>query len=209
MLNDDGESLLRFFLSKGAPVDGLPADPGSPLRWAPSTSIAEILLENGATLKHTSSLHAAAAKHRQADSIALMNLYLDHGVDINELLFDGRPVTGRGNMDKDFGTALHIAAREGSKLAARAGSPEGGLERVKLLVERGADVKKLSKEGLTARDWAQLWERHKEKEYLEEIMTARGIPFADVVSEDDSPGEGEESYPDDRQLTLRICAQIL
>ena len=205
MLNHDGESLLRFFLSRGAPVNGLPTDPGSPLRWAPNTTIAKILLENGATLKHTSALHAAAAMYDQAESIALMNLYLDNGVDINELLFDGRPVTGRGNSDKDFGTALHIAAREGSKRAARSGLPDGGLERLKLLVERGADVSKLSKAGRTARDWAQLWERQKEKEYLEEVMTARGIPFEDVVISEDS---GDEHYSDDYPMTLRICAQI-
>ena len=206
MSNHNGESLLQYLLSEGAPVNGLPTDPGSPLRWAPNTTIAKILLSHGATLKHTSALHAAAAKYDQADSIGLMNLYLDNGVDINELLFEGRPVTGRGNSNKDFGTALHIAAREGSRLAARAGLPDGGLERVKLLVERGADVSKPSKYGRTARDWAQLWERQKEKEYLEEVMTARGIPFEDVVISEDSE---DEHYSDDHPITLRTCAQIL
>ena len=205
MSNHNGESLLEYLLSEGAPVNGLPTNPGSPLRWAPNSAIAKILLSHGATLKHTSALHAAAAKYVQADSIALMNLYLDNGVDINELLFEGRPVTGRRNGDNDYGTALHYAAREGSKLAARAGLPEGGLERLKLLVERGADVAKLSTDGQTARDWAQLWQRQPEKEYLEEVMTARGIPFEDVVISEDS---GDEHYSDDYPMTLRLCADI-
>ncbi len=144
MRNQDGESLLRLFLAKGAPVNGFSTDPGSPLRWAPNTAIAKILLSKGATLEHTGALHAAAAIPAEADSLALMNLYLDKGVDINELEFEGRPVTGRENFNKDHGTALHVAAEEGS------------VERVKLLVKRGANLKKLSKNGYTARDWAQL-----------------------------------------------------
>ena len=93
MLNHDGESLLEFFLSEGAPVNGLPEDPGSPLRWAPNTAVAK-LLSKGAITEHTGALHAAARKPTEADSLALMDLYLDKGVDINELEFEGRPVTG-------------------------------------------------------------------------------------------------------------------
>ena len=59
------------------------------------------------------------------------------------------------------------------------------MERVKLLVERGADLKKLSKNRFTARDWAQLSKKQQTKEYLEGIMAAKGILFEDVVINND------------------------
>ena len=183
MLNQDAENLLRFLLSKGAPVNGLITDPGSPLRWAPNTAIARILLSNGAILKHSGALHAAAYKRSETDSLALMNLYLDNGANINELGFKGSPVTGRGTSFADHGTALHVAANTNS------------VERVKLLINRGADLKIVSKNGYTARDWAQLRDRRgrskpKTREYLEGLMIANGIPFEDVIIESDD-GEDE------------------
>ena len=179
MSNPDGESLLKWFLDHGAPVNGLPSDPGAPLRSAPTATMASHLLDRGAVLKHTSALHAAVARDSEADALPLMKLLLDNGIDINELEYEGRDRLPRGASLRDHGTALHVAAKEGS------------VERAKVLVEGGADLEKKSKNGYTARDWAQLEEKEDIKTYLETVMRQRGIEVRELSEEEEEEEEEE------------------
>ena len=177
MSNPDGESLLKWFLDHGAPVNGLPSDPGAPLRKAPTATMASYLLSRGAIVKYTSALHVAVARENDADALALINLLLDHGIDINELEYEGRDKLPRGAGLSDHGTALHVAATEGS------------MERAKVLVERGADLGKKSRYGYTARDRAQLEKKEDVKTYLENVMRQRGMEVRELEEEDDEEEE--------------------
>ena len=179
MSNPDGESLLEWFLDHGAPVNGLPSNPGAPLRKAPTATMALCLLSRGAVVKHTSALHAAVARENDTDALSLMNLLLDNGIDINELEYEGRDRLPREAGLSDHGTALHVAAAEGS------------VERAKVLVERGADLGKKSRYGYTARDRAQLEEKEDVKIYLENVMRHRGMEVREL---DEEREDDEEEY---------------
>lgn len=168
MENEDAETLVQWFLSHGASPNGLASDPGSPLRSAPTVAIASLLLSKGATLKNTSALHAAADYPDETKSLARMDFLLNNGIDINEREFEGRPVPRRSSRVRDHGTALYAAAEYGE------------ISRVRLLVERGADVALKSRFGHTARDIALLYGKEDIKEYLEKVMRERGIEIKDV-----------------------------
>ena len=180
MSNPDGESLLKWFLDHGAPVNGLPSDPGAPLRKAPTATMASYLLSRGAVVKYTSALHAAVARENDADALPLINLLLDHGIDVNELEYEGRDKLPREAGLSDHGTALHVAATEGS------------VERAKVLVERGADLEKKSRYGYTARDRAQLEKKEDVKTYLENVMRQRGMEVSELDEEEEDEEEEEE-----------------
>ena len=180
MSNPDGESHLKWFLDHGAPVNGLPSDPGAPLRKAPTATMASYLLNRGAVVKYTSALHAAVARENDADALPLINLLLVHGVDINELEYEGRDKLPREAGLSDHGTALHVAAKEGS------------VERAKVLVERGADLEKKSRYGYTARDRAQLEKKDDVRTYLENVMRQRGIEVRELDEEEEEEDEEEE-----------------
>ena len=173
MSHPEGESLLKWFLDRGAPANGLPSDPGAPLRCAGNAAMVTLLLSHGANLKHTSALHAATLGRSDAEALPLMNCLLDNGVDIDELEYEGRDNLPREAASRDHGTALHIAASEGS------------MERAKLLVERGADLAKRSKNDYTARDHAQLSKTEEVKTYLEGVMRERGIEVREVDEEEE------------------------
>ena len=87
--------------------------------------MASLPLSRGAALKSTSALHAAVARNNDAQVLALMKIPLDNGIDIDELECEGRDKLPRGASLHDHGTALHVAAVEGS------------VERARILVDRG------------------------------------------------------------------------
>lgn len=138
-----------------------------------------MLLSHGAKIQHTSALHSAARLPTDELSIPLLIFLLDQGIDIDELEFDGRPITGRSDGIRDHGTALHVAAKRGS------------VERLRILVERGADLAKKSKNGYTARDIAQLYEKEDAKAFLETAMRERCIAFEQLVIQDNEEEEEE------------------
>jgi len=138
-----------------------------------------MLLAHGAKLQHTGALHSAARLPTDALSIPLISFLLDQGIDIDEQEFDGRPITGRSDGRRDHGTALHVAAECGS------------VERLRTLVDRGADLAKKSKNGYTARDIAQLFEKEDAKAFLETAMRERCLAFEQLVVEDDEEEEEE------------------
>ncbi|KAK0506987.1 hypothetical protein JMJ35_010687 [Cladonia borealis] len=182
MSHPDSESLLQWFLDNGAPPNGLPSAPGSPIRWAvmiaSNPAIPSLLISRGATLKHTSALHSAAYRRDDDASIAMMGCLLKAGIDINELEYEGWDKLPRDAYCQDWGTALHTAAKEGSVPKAR------------FLVENGADLGKKSGWGYTARDRAQLSKKEDVKRYLEVVMRDRGMEFTDLeIKEEGSEDE--------------------
>ena len=180
--NTDSESLLQWFLDNGAPPNGLPSDPSQPLRWAvmgaSSPAIPSLLISHGATVKHTSALHTATYRRGDEASIAIMECLLKAGIDINELEYEGQDKLPRSACHKDWGTALHTAAKEGS------------VPRARMLVENGVDLGKKSRQGYTARDRAQISEKENVKIYLEAVIRERGIEFTDSeIKEEGSKDE--------------------
>ena len=108
-----------------------------------------------------------------------MECLLKAGIDINELEYEGREdKLPREACHKDWGTALHTAAKEGSVTRAR------------ILVENGVDLGKKSRWGYTARDRAQLSKKEDVKQYLEAVMRERGMEFTDLeIKEEGSEDE--------------------
>ena len=183
MSHPDEEALLQWFLDNGAPANGLPSDPGSPIRWAvmigSSPAIPSLLISRGATLKHTSALHHAALRPDDDTSIAMMRFLLKAGIDINELEYEGWDKLPRVAYCHDWGTALHTAAKKGSVPKAR------------FLVENGADLGIKSKSGYTARDQAQLSEKEDVKRFLEAVMRERGMEFMELEIKEEGPEDDE------------------
>ncbi len=138
-----------------------------------------LLLSHGANIKHMSALHAVAARGNDATALPLLKSLLDNGADIDELQYEGRNKLPREASGEDHGTALHLAAGEGS------------VKMAKFLVERGADLAKRSKNGYTARDWAQLDKKEEVKTYLEGIMRERGLDFRELEVEEEEEEEEE------------------
>ncbi len=176
----DGEALLRWFLEHGGSANGVPSDPGAPLRRARTPAMAALLLKHGATLRYTSALHAATLRHSDSEAIPLMQFLLENVVDIDELQYEGRHNRPREAGSNDHGTALHVAAKEGS------------VERARMLAESGADMGKRSKNGFTARDGAQLREKDEVKLFLEGCMREKGLEVKELIEEDynDEYGDG-------------------
>ena len=182
MSHTDSESLLQWFLDNGAPPNGLPSDPRSPIYWAAvlgsSPAIPSLLISHGATLKHTSALHAAAYRRGDDASIAMMECLLKAGIDINELQYEGWDKLPRVAYRDEWGTALHTAAKIGS------------VPRARFLVENGVDLERKSKDGYTARDRAQLSKKEDVKQYLEAVMRERRLEFKDLeIKEEGSEDE--------------------
>ena len=182
MSHPDSESLVQWFLDHGAPPNGLPSDPGSPIRWAVMTAstpaIPSLLISHGATLKHTSALHDAAYRRDDDASIAMMECLLKAGIDINEQQYEGRQKLPRISYRQDWGTALHTAAIGGS------------VRRARFLVENGVDLGRKSRYGHTARDKAQLAKKEDVKRYLEAVMRERGMEFTDLeIKQEESEDE--------------------
>lgn len=182
MAHPEGESLLSWFLTHGASANGLPSSPGSPLRHARTPTMIQNLLSHGATLAHTSALHTAIARYDDNSvRLPLVTCLLDAGADINELQYTGwsRDTLPRGANNKDHGTPLHVAAREDA------------VEVLWLLVERGADVAKQSKNGYTAIEWASLFRRDGVWSYLYEVMREKGLEVREFHRNEE---ETEEEY---------------
>ncbi|KAL8967219.1 MAG: hypothetical protein Q9183_003022 [Haloplaca sp. 2 TL-2023] len=183
---DEGDELLEWFLSNGAPAKGLPTNPGAPIRAVQSQAQAELLIAHGATLRNTSCLHTVIRVPEEDWALQMMTFYLDHGVDIDEIEWKGRkdkcPLTKR--RVRDDGTALHVAVRKGR------------IARVKLLVDRGADLEiKTLRNGRTARDVAQVLDRQEIMEYLEDALRDRGILFQRLEPESEtSDDEYDDTY---------------
>ena len=87
-----------------------------------------LLLSHGASIKHTSALHAAASRRDDKASVAMISCLLDAGADVDELEYEGWVKLPRQAGRVDWGTPLHKAAKEGSVIRARC------------LVERWVDV---------------------------------------------------------------------
>jgi Ankyrin repeats (3 copies) len=143
--------LLTYLLENGA-------DPGwgldsvkthhmfLPLEWA-AMSAAEatgsLLIEYGATLKHTAALQLAAASPRR-DRLQMLRLLLEAGVDVNDMVHkDDTSVDQIRVNDCAHRTALHAAAEAGCKDA------------VEFLLDHGAYPQKKDSSGRTAIECAR------------------------------------------------------
>lgn len=139
------ESLVRWFLDNGADPNVHGSKNECPLDTAAAGchfGSVQLLLEHGAKLDHSNALHAAAVS-REDDSacIQMMVYLLDHGADINALEHQGNPQYRERRKGHAFGTALHSAAQKGKK------------ERVRFLLEKGADPSVLNSKGIDVAGW--------------------------------------------------------
>ena len=65
------------------------------------------------------------------------------------------------------------------------------VERAKVLIERGADLRKKSRYGYTARDRAQLEKKEGVKTYLNNVIRQRGMEVREPDEEEDDDEEEE------------------
>ena len=113
-----------------------------PLEFAAMSStetIARLLIEHGATLKHTAALQLAARRRRER--LEMVRLLVEAGIDVNGVE-DDTSVNQYGVNPAAQETALHSAARGGYK------------DVIEFLLEHGADPEKKDASGYTAVDRA-------------------------------------------------------
>ncbi|PTB57717.1 hypothetical protein M431DRAFT_479284 [Trichoderma harzianum CBS 226.95] len=130
---DREEALVKLLLEKGAKVNEMTTSNLTPLYFAvPEPDIVRLLLEKGAdpdsskNAGFTSLMHAAWFSYNES-----LELLLDHNANL-ELAYDGDDENLRG------WTALSCAVSQASK------------ETVRILADRGADLKRLSEQGVPA-----------------------------------------------------------
>ncbi|KAL7937002.1 ankyrin repeat-containing domain protein [Trichoderma chlorosporum] len=130
---DKEEELVKLLLEKGAKVNEISSSGVTPLYFAvPESDIVRPMLENGAdpdssrNSGFTCLMHAAWFGYNES-----LELLLDHNANI-ELAYDG------DDDDQKGWTALSCAARQSQK------------ETVRILAERGADLKRSSDQGVPA-----------------------------------------------------------
>jgi ankyrin repeat protein len=135
----DDESMMRWLLEHEADPNVHDENGFCALDTAALTSSTDtilFLLDNGADIRQSFPLHSALERteENKKDIVPVMTLLLDHGADI-DALENQRPVGSFGRVFTfGLGTALYKAVKKKS------------LEGVKLLLERGADNHKLSRE---------------------------------------------------------------
>lgn len=94
---------------------------------------------------------------------------------MNELEYEGRTRLPRGASLRDHGTTLLTRGYDG-RFGGKGQGFRGG--------QGGcADLGKESKNGYTARDWAQLEKKGDVKTYLKTVMRQRGIEIRELVEE--------------------------
>lgn len=95
---------------------------------------------------------------------------------MNELEYEGRTRLPRGASLRDHGTTLLTRGYDG-----RFGGKGQGFR----VGRRGgcADLGKESRNGYTARDWAQLEKKEDVKTYLQTVIRQRGIEIGELVEE--------------------------
>ena len=130
-------------------------------------------------------LHSAARIDSEENSLALMNLYLECGANINEREIEGRGIVPGRAQVYNRGTTLHIPARHGS------------VPRAFLLVERGADLTIKSTYDETPLHWAQIWGKSATANYLQEVVDARGIPIEELQIDDDDDDDDADDLQEE------------
>lgn len=104
---------------------------------------ARLLIEHGATLKHTGALQLAA-RSRRRERLDMVRLLVEAGIDVNGMVYEDDTSADQQYLVNPAAreTALHSAARNGYK------------DVVEYLLEHGADPEKKNVSGHTAVDCA-------------------------------------------------------
>ncbi|MCJ1244983.1 hypothetical protein MMC30_002184 [Trapelia coarctata] len=125
---------VRYLLAHGASPNKLPPLGPTPLEFAVQwnlTSMVDLYLSYGGDLRNSNALHIVTRTSRRG-SLEMLGYLLDRGADVNKIEWshsDSRfnTVEARLNNGDGYGTALHLAARDGDE------------EKLLFLLSRGAD----------------------------------------------------------------------
>lgn len=175
--------MVRFLIDKGADINVVAGDGGTPLFWAAggdnSGELVQLLLDRGAridvknrvgTTPYEKAVYRAISK---GDNYEVLKIFLDHGIDVDTAPEKGEaagytPLMGAVINNKpelsrfflDHGANVNaVAGDSNTPLLIAAG--QGNLEMVKLLVTSGAHTGHQNIEGHTALQIAEE-EGHKE-----------------------------------------------
>ncbi|KAL8764123.1 MAG: hypothetical protein Q9184_000265 [Pyrenodesmia sp. 2 TL-2023] len=110
----NSEHLVHWFLDRGAdPNASVPSWP-SPMNAAAvksSLSVIKILREHGGRANH--GVLQSAAKTTESGRVAVLEYLLEEGATIDEVEYEWDPDIFRKHWAREFGTALHHAAKRG------------------------------------------------------------------------------------------------
>ncbi|KAI1014180.1 hypothetical protein LB504_008873 [Fusarium proliferatum] len=178
--------VAKLLLEKGADVNAVDNEGMSPFQMATGTDLSQatvdiisMLIAHGANVNSQNN-YGSTALHEVEDSVEWADLLLDHGVTI-----DARDGKGRTALFSAFqGTVgREILTRFGDETFAL-GDPlkPGYLDVARFLIERGADVKILTKRGET-----MLHAMNLNTLSLCPILLERGVPINALTTEGWSP----------------------
>ncbi|KAL8919570.1 MAG: hypothetical protein Q9208_006687 [Pyrenodesmia sp. 3 TL-2023] len=137
--------LVRWFLAHGANPNGRVPSWPSPLEVAARKApleVIETMIQHGGRA-HPGNALPSAAQTSLPNRTDVLAYLLDHGTSVNVLEFEYDQEIFRLHWMREFGTALHHAAKRGND------------EIVKFLLERGADKSLKDSVGKTALQYAE------------------------------------------------------
>ena len=164
--------MVRFLIDKGADVNVVAGDGGTPLFWAAGSDnngeLVQLLLDHGAridvknkagTTPYEKAVYRAISK---GDNFEVLKVFLDQGIDVDTAPEEGpaagyTPLMGAviNNQAKltkfllDHGANINAVASDGNTSLLMA-TGEGNLKLVKLLTEQGARTDHTNSKGETA-----------------------------------------------------------
>lgn len=156
------EALVLYLISRGA--DTTLSGKRSPLRACSTyggASLAELLIARGAD-PNAPGVLITAARNCQVD---VAKVLLDHGAAASLNVLQDEDDAVYTDIDFGLGAPLHVAARAVAEKCSL--DEEDQIAMVKLLLERGADLKLKNKKGMTALEVARLVEAKEVEEILE------------------------------------------